>query len=253
VGGNPFVASHGEGAYIHDVDGNKYIDLVCSWGALIHGHNHPFIRSAIEQALWKGTSFGITGEKEVELCELMIKHVPNLEMVRLVNSGTEACMSAIRLARGATGRDIIIKFDGNYHGHADSFLVGAGSGLATLQVAGSAGVPQNILKDTIVLPFNDVQALQNVFSEFGNKIAGVILEVVCGNIGVIQPEQNFLQILRRLTTESGALLIFDEVMTGFRLSLSGAQGIYHIKPDLICLGKLSAGACRLEHTAVAQI
>jgi glutamate-1-semialdehyde 2,1-aminomutase len=241
VGGKPFVAASADGAYITDVDGNKMIDLVCSWGALIHGHNHPAIRSAIEEALLKGTSFGITCEKEVELCELMTKSVPGLEMVRLVNSGTEACMSAVRLARGATGRDIIIKFDGNYHGHADSFLAAAGSGVATLQVAGSAGVTPKTLQDTIVLPFNDVSALERAFANFGKKIAGVILEVVCGNIGVVLPELSFLQNLRRLTTETNSILIFDEVMTGFRLSLSGAQGIYGIKPDLITLGKIIGG------------
>ncbi|MBN8553840.1 MAG: glutamate-1-semialdehyde 2,1-aminomutase [Deltaproteobacteria bacterium] len=241
VGGNAFVASHGDGPYLIDVDGNKMIDLVCSWGALIHGHNHPAIRSAVEENLQKGTSFGITCEKEIELCELITKSVPGIDMVRLVNSGTEACMSAIRLARGATQRDIIIKFDGNYHGHADSFLVGAGSGVATLQVAGSAGVTQKVLQDTIVLPFNDVLALEKTFANFGNKIAGVILEVVCGNIGVVLPELSFLQTLRRLCTENKSILIFDEVMTGFRLSLSGAQGIYGIKPDLITLGKIIGG------------
>ena len=241
VGGNAFVASHGEGPYLVDVDGNKMIDLVCSWGALIHGHNHPAIRSAVEETLIKGTSFGITCEKEVELCELIQQSVPSVQMLRLVNSGTEACMSAIRLARGSTQRDIIIKFDGNYHGHADSFLVGAGSGVATLQVAGSAGVTQKNLQDTIVLPFNDVLALEKTFANFGTKIAGVILEVVCGNIGVVLPEISFLQTLRRLCTENKSVLIFDEVMTGFRLSLSGAQGIYGIQPDLITLGKIIGG------------
>lgn len=241
VGGNAFVASHGEGAFIYDVDGNKYIDLVGSWGALIHGHNHSFIRSAIEQALWKGTSFGITCEKEIELCGLLTSTYPGLEMVRLVNSGTEACMSAIRLARGATQRSLIVKFDGNYHGHADSFLVGAGSGVATLQVAGSKGVTEGTLKDTLVLPYNDSEALEKVFSEFGSKIAAVILEPVCGNIGVVLPEMKFLLSLRTLTEKSGALLIFDEVMTGYRISLQGAQGLFHIKPDLVTLGKVIGG------------
>lgn len=241
VGGNPFVATHGDGPHIFDVDQNKYIDLVGSWGALIHGHNHPYIRSAIEQALWKGTSFGITCEKEIELCNLLTETYPGLEMVRLVSSGTEACMSAIRLARGATGRNLIVKFDGNYHGHADSFLAGAGSGVATLQVAGSLGVTEGTLKDTIVLPFNDTQAVENIFSEFGSKIACVILEVVCGNIGVVLPTADFLMSLRRLTEKSGSLLIFDEVMTGYRLSLQGAQGLFHIRPDLVTLGKVIGG------------
>jgi glutamate-1-semialdehyde 2,1-aminomutase len=241
VGGNAFVASHGDGPYIFDVDGNKYIDLVGSWGALIHGHNHSYIRSAIEQALWKGTSFGITCEKEIELCELLSKTYPGLEMVRLVNSGTEACMSAIRLARGATGRNMIVKFDGHYHGHADSFLVGAGSGVATLQVAGSLGVTEGTLRDTIVLPFNDTAKLEKIFSEFGPKIAAVILEPVCGNIGVVLPDAKFLMTLRKLTSESKSVLIFDEVMTGYRLSKEGAQGIFHIKPDLVTLGKVIGG------------
>lgn len=241
VGGRPFVATHGDGPYIFDADGNQYIDLVGSWGALIHGHNHPFIRSAVEQALWKGTSFGVTCEKEVELCDLLTQTYPGLDMVRLVNSGTEACMSAIRLARGVTKRDLIIKFDGHYHGHADSFLVGAGSGVATLQVPGSLGVTQGTLKDTFVLPFNNLAAIEKVFLEFGDQIAAVILEVVCGNVGVIAPEPNFLIGLRKLTEKSKSLLIFDEVMTGYRLSLQGAQGVFHIRPDLVTLGKVIGG------------
>ncbi|MDB5039109.1 MAG: hemL [Bacteriovoracaceae bacterium] len=241
VGGNAFVAKHGDGAYLFDVDGNKYIDLVCSWGALIHGHNHPRIRTAIEQVLQSGTSFGITSEKEVELCELLTKSVAGLQMVRLVNSGTEACMSALRLARGATKRDLIIKFDGCYHGHGDSFLVGAGSGVASLPVSESAGVTEKTLEDTIVLPFNDVEALEATFKARDGEIAGAILEVVCGNIGVIAPEPEFLSALRSLTQKSKSILIFDEVMTGFRLSLSGAQNLYGISPDLICLGKIIGG------------
>ncbi len=241
VGGNAFVASHAEGPYIYDVDGNKYIDLVCSWGALIHGHNHPRIRSALNESIKSGTSFGITCEKEVELCELLVKSVSNLEMVRLVNSGTEACMSAIRLARGATGKDIILKFDGCYHGHGDSFLMGAGSGVANLPVSESAGVTQHTLEDTVVLPFNDVKALEVAFQKLEGRIAGAILEVVCGNMGVITPDQEFLTKLRELTHEHKAILIFDEVMTGFRLSLSGAQGIYGISPDLMTLGKIIGG------------
>lgn len=241
VGGHAFVAREADGAFITDVDGNRYIDLVCSWGALIHGHNHPRIREAINEALKKGTSYGITCEKEIELCETLTKHVSGLEMVRLVNSGTEATMSAARLARGVTGKDIMIKFDGCYHGHGDSFLVGAGSGVANLPVSESAGVTQNILEDTVVLPFNDVKALELAFQKLEGRIAGAILEVVCGNMGVIAPEHDFLTKLRELTQEHKAVLIFDEVMTGFRLSLSGAQGIYGVQPDLITLGKIIGG------------
>lgn len=241
VGGRAFVASHGSGPMIYDVDGNAFIDLVCSWGALIHGHNHPRIREALGAALSKGVSFGITCEKELELCEMLTKSVVGLEMVRLVNSGTEACMSAIRLARGATGRNKIIKFDGCYHGHGDSFLVGAGSGVAALPVSESAGVTPGTLGDTIVIPFNDEAAVRKAFSNHKGEIAAVILEVVCGNIGVIAPDVAFLSLLRDLTHETKSLLIFDEVMTGFRLSLSGAQGIYGIQPDLMTLGKIIGG------------
>jgi glutamate-1-semialdehyde 2,1-aminomutase len=241
VGGNAFVAKRGEGPYIYDVDGNKFIDLVCSWGALIHGHNHPRIRLAIQSALEDGTSFGITCKKEVELCEALTRSVSGLQMVRLVNSGTEACMSAIRLARGVTGRDIIVKFDGCYHGHGDSFLVGAGSGVAALPVSESAGVTKKILQDTVVLPFNDIKAAEATFDRLDGQIAGVILEVVCGNVGVIAPDPEFLLALRTLTQKSKSLLIFDEVMTGFRLSLNGAQGLYGIQPDLITLGKIIGG------------
>jgi glutamate-1-semialdehyde 2,1-aminomutase len=241
VGGKPFVASRGDGAYIYDVDGNRFVDLVCSWGALIHGHNHPRIRGAIEETLKHGTSFGITSEKEVVLCEMVTKAVSGLDMVRLVNSGTEACMSAIRLARGFTGRDKIIKFDGCYHGHGDSFLVGAGSGVTALPVSESEGVPRKTLDDTIVLPFNDADAVEQAFEKNNGHIAAVILEVVCGNIGVIAPNPEFLSRLRTITQSANALLIFDEVMTGFRLSLGGAQTLYGIQPDLITLGKIIGG------------
>jgi len=241
VGGKAFVAEKGDGAHLIDVDGNRYIDLVCSWGALIHGHAHPRISEAISRALQKGTSFGVTSKTEVELCEWMTSKVKGLEMVRLVNSGTEACMSAIRVARGATGRDLILKFDGTYHGHADSFLVAAGSGVATLQTPDSAGVPAGTIQNTLVASFNDVVGLQNIFSTYGPKIAAVILEVVCGNMGVVAPSFDFLRALRRLTKDHGSVLIFDEVMTGFRLGLSGSQDIYGIDPDLITLGKVMGG------------
>lgn len=241
VGGNPFAVEKADGPYIYDLDGNRFIDLVCSWGALIHGHNHPRIREAIQKSLEKGTSFGITCEKEIELCELITECIPSVEMIRLVNSGTEACMSAIRLARGATGRNIIIKFDGTYHGHADSFLVSAGSGLATLQVSDSAGVTSHTLQDTQVLPFNDEKALENIFEKHGQQIAAVIVEPVCGNMGVVMPKPEFLTALRQITQKYKSILIFDEVMTGFRLSLRGSQGVYAITPDLVCLGKIIGG------------
>ncbi len=241
VGGNAFVAKMGEGAYLTDIDGNRYIDLVCSWGALIHGHNHPVIRERIQEVLSRGTSFGVTSKIEIDLCEKMNQTVPNLEMLRLVNSGTEACMSAIRLARAVTKRNMILKFDGHYHGHADSFLVAAGSGLATLQTSGSAGVPESTIHDTLVLSFNDEKSLDEVFHQYGNQLACVILEVVAGNMGVVAPQLSFLSKLRDLTKRHHCLLIFDEVMTGYRLSLAGAQGVYGISPDLICLGKIIGG------------
>jgi glutamate-1-semialdehyde 2,1-aminomutase len=241
VGGKPFIAESGDGAYLRDIDGNTYVDLVSSWGALIHGHNHPRIRESITEALRKGTSFGVTGEREVLLAEKMKSFVPGFDLVRLVNSGTEACMSAIRLARGATKRELILKFDGHYHGHGDSFLVAAGSGVAALHESASAGVPQSTVDSTLVIAFNDRQALAKVFDDFKGRIAGVMLEVVCGNMGCVLPDPEFLRDLRRLTQNDGALLIFDEVMTGFRLSRGGAQEIYGIEPDLSCFGKIMGG------------
>lgn len=241
VGGHPIIVSKGSGAKIVDSDGNEYIDLVCSWGALLHGHNHPRIREAILRAVEGGTSFGTTCEAEVLLGEKIKKALPYVDLVRLVNSGTEACMSAIRLARGLTGRDLILKFDGHYHGHGDSFLVGAGSGVAALHQSESAGLPQAIVENTLVVPFNNLEIVQEVFKKFDKKIAGVILEVVCGNMGTVAPDPEFLLGLRRLTEESQTVLIFDEVMTGFRQSRSGAGGLYQIDPDLICLGKIIGG------------
>ncbi len=238
VGGRPFVASHGKGPYIYDVDGNRYIDLVCSWGPLIHGHAHPRINAAIQKALEKGCSFGISSELEYKLCEKIVRAIPSVEMVRLVNSGTEACLSAIRLARAHTGRDLIVKFNGHYHGHADSFLVAAGSGVATLGMADSAGVTSKTSSMTIVAEFNSVESIQTIFRQYGDQIAGVILEVVAGNMGVVAPELEFLRELRRLCDVHKSVLIFDEVMTCFRLSRAGAQGIYFIEPDLTCLGKV---------------
>jgi len=241
VGGGAFVARSGDGAYLYDVDGNKFIDLVCSWGPLIHGHNHPAIQSAVDEVLKRGTSFGVTSEPEIALCEKIVQFVPSVEMLRLVNSGTEACMSSIRLARAVTGRDMIIKIEGHYHGHSDHFLVSAGSGLATLGTTSSKGVPKAQSQTTLVIPFNSVEAVERAFAEFGNQIAGVILEVVSGNMGVVKPNLEFLSRLREKCDEYESLLIFDEVMTGFRLSKSGAQGMYPVRPDLTCFGKVIGG------------
>ncbi len=241
VGGNPFVASHGKGPYIYDVDGNQLIDLVCSWGALIHGHCHPRIESAILAALKSGTSFGITCETEVKLGEAIKRSVPNLDLVRLVSSGTEACMSAIRVARGFTKRDLVLKFDGHYHGHGDSFLVGAGSGVAALHRSESAGIPETTVNNTIVIPFNDIEAVKKIFAEHGSQIACTIMEVVCGNMGTVIPDPLFLMELRKQSDKFGAVLIFDEVMTGFRVARAGVQQIYGVIPDLVTYGKVIGG------------
>ena len=241
VGGKPFAVQKGDGPYIWDLDGNRYIDLVGSWGALIHGHNHPEIRDAVVRATNLGLSYGVTCMQEVALGEVVLRLQNECEMLRLVSSGTEACMSAIRVARGYTKRDIIVKFDGHYHGHGDPFLVAAGSGLATFGLSDSAGVSEATAQQTVVLPFNDREALKNLFAREGSRIAGVILEVVTGNMGVILPDPQFLADLRSLTKQNGALLIFDEVMTGFRLSAKGAQGIYPLDVDLFCFGKIIGG------------
>jgi glutamate-1-semialdehyde 2,1-aminomutase len=241
VGGRPFVAVRGSGPFIVDADGNELIDLVGSWGALIHGHSHPDIEAAIHSATKDGTSFGITSEREIRLGQKMKALLPSADLIRLVNSGTEACMSAIRLARGFTNREIIIKFEGTYHGHGDSFLVAAGSGLTAQSSPDSAGIPSNTLANTVVLPFNNLSALKQAFEKYGEKIAGVMLEVVCGNMGVVLPEYDFLNSLRSLCTQHKSVLIFDEVMTGFRLAMGGAQEIYGISPDLTCYGKIIGG------------
>jgi glutamate-1-semialdehyde 2,1-aminomutase len=241
VGGEPMFFARGEGAYLHDLDGNKYIDYVGSWGPLILGHAHPEITRAVIEAAARGTSFGAPTEAESELCELIIDSVPSVEKVRLVNSGTEATMSAIRLARGFTGRDIIVKFAGNYHGHVDSLLVAAGSSAATLGVPNSPGVTAGTAEDTVVLQYNDVAGLDAAFKEHGPQIAGLIVEPVVGNMGVVVPTAEFLEALRRLTERDGALLIFDEVMTGFRVAYGGAQSLFGIKPDLTTLGKIVGG------------
>src|ERR1700689_4984811 len=241
VGGTPPFIAHGDGSHIYDVDGNEYIDYVLSWGPLILGHCFPPVMEALQEVLKIGTSFGAPTEREVELAELIHECVPSIEMVRLVNSGTEATMSALRVARGFTGRDLTIKFEGCYHGHVDSLLVKAGSGMATLGISDTVGVPAAFAATTIALPFNSVEAVETAFRERGEQIAAVIVEPVAGNMGCVPPLPGYLEALRSLTERHGALLIFDEVMTGFRLALGGAQERYGIKPDLTTLGKIVGG------------
>ena len=241
VGGNPPFIERGEGPYLIDIDGNRYLDYVGSWGPLILGHCHPRVVAAVEAALRKGASFGAPTALETQLAELIVAAVPAIEMVRMVSSGTEASMSAIRLARGFTGRDVIVKFAGCYHGHVDSLLVQAGSSATTLGVPNSPGVPRGCTQDTLVLRFNDVKGLAAAFRAHGDRIAGVILEPVVGNMGLVIPDMEFLTELRRLTQKHGALLIYDEVMTGFRLAYGGAQELYKQKPDLTVLGKIVGG------------
>jgi glutamate-1-semialdehyde 2,1-aminomutase len=241
VGGHPLFFERGEGPFLFDIDGNRYLDFVGSWGPLILGHCHPRVMSAVEEALHQGASFGAPTERESELAELIVEAVPSIEMVRMVSSGTEAAMSAIRLARGYTGRDVIVKFAGCYHGHVDSLLVAAGSSATTLGVPSSPGVPAGCTTDTMLLPFNDPQALADAFKGRGDKVAAAILEPVVGNMGLVAPRPDFLTELRRLTQHHGALLIYDEVMTGFRLALGGAQELYRQTPDLTVLGKIVGG------------
>jgi glutamate-1-semialdehyde 2,1-aminomutase len=241
VGGEPIFVERGDGAYLWDVDGNRYIDFVGSWGPLILGHSHPAVLAAINEAARRGTSFGAPTDAENELAELIIDAVPSIEKVRLVSSGTEATMSAIRLARGYTGRDVIVKFAGNYHGHVDSLLVAAGSSAATLAVPNSPGVTVGTTRDTLVLQYNDVAGLHDAFAAHGERIAGVIFEPVAGNMGVVLPTAEFLSASRDLTERHGALLICDEVMTGFRVAYGGAQQLLGIQPDLTTLGKIVGG------------
>jgi glutamate-1-semialdehyde 2,1-aminomutase len=245
VGGTPPFIARGEGARIYDIDGNAYIDYVLSWGPLILGHCFPPVIEALRSVLDKGTSFGAPTEAEVELAQLIRECVPSIELVRLVNSGTEATMSALRVARGFTGRDLTVKFEGCYHGHVDSLLVKAGSGMATLGIADTAGVPEAFAATTIALPYNSIEAVEAAFRERGDRIAAVIVEPVAGNMGCIPPRDGFLEALRQLTAKHGALLIFDEVMTGFRLALGGAQERYGIRPDLTTLGKIVGGGLPL--------
>ncbi|MBW1781096.1 MAG: glutamate-1-semialdehyde 2,1-aminomutase [Deltaproteobacteria bacterium] len=236
----PFVAE-AQGAIIQDVDGHAYIDYVGSWGPMILGHAHPDVVAALEERIPKGTSYGAPTELELIMAETIVDMVPAIEMVRMVNSGTEATMSAIRLARGTTGRKKIVKFDGCYHGHADSLLVSAGSGVATLGIPGSPGVPEDLARHTLSLPFNDIQAVDKAFNTYGSDIACIIVEPIPGNMGVVVPNIDFLKRLRAVTDAYGALLIFDEVITGFRVAPGGAQEIYGIRPDLTCLGKIIGG------------
>ncbi len=241
VGGAPPFIARGKGAHVWDVDGRRYVDYVGSWGPLILGHAHPAVVRAVERAARRGTSFGAPTAGEVEIAEQIAKALPSVEMVRFVSSGTEATMSAIRLARGATGRKKILKFEGCYHGHADALLVGAGSGVATLGIPGSPGVPEEFVRLTVQAPYNDLEAVRDAFRRHGPELAGVIVEPVAGNMGCVPPAPGFLAGLRTLCDESGALLIFDEVMTGFRVAWGGAQRLYGIRPDLTCLGKVVGG------------
>ena len=241
VGGKPLFITQGRGSEIYDVDGNRYIDYVCSWGPLILGHAHPKVVKALTTAAERGTSYGAPTELETELAKLIVEGMPSIEVVRFVNSGTEAVMSALRLARAYTDRTKLIKFAGCYHGHADMLLVQAGSGVATLGLPDSPGVPQAATQDTLIAPYNDPAAVETLFKEYPEEIAAVIVEPVAGNMGVVPPEPSFLESLRQLTREHGALLIFDEVITGFRVAYGGAQELYGIKPDLTCLGKVIGG------------
>jgi glutamate-1-semialdehyde 2,1-aminomutase len=241
VGSAPRFTARGQGARIWDVDGNEYIDYVCSWGPLLLGHRHPAIVAAVEEALAGGTTFGAPTEREVELAEAICDAVPSIEMVRLVSSGTEATMSALRVARAFTGRDLIVKFEGCYHGHVDSLLVKAGSGVATFGIPETAGVPRAFADTTIAIPYNSIEALDNCFERYGDGIAAVIVEPVAGNMGCVPPAPGFLEALRERTQRSDALLIFDEVMTGFRVAYGGAQSLYGIRPDLTTLGKVIGG------------
>ncbi len=241
VGGEPLIMARGDGAYLWDIDGNRLIDYIGSWGPHILGHRHPAVIAAIQDALLRGTSFGAPTELETEMAELVTQAVPSMELVRMVNSGTEATMSAIRLARGFTGRDVIIKFAGCYHGHVDSLLVKAGSAATTLGTPSSPGVPAGCTADTLCLEFNNPQELADTFQRRGSEIACVILEPVVGNMGCVLPVPGFLEATRELCTKHGAVLIFDEVMTGFRVAYEGAQGLFKIRPDLTTLGKIIGG------------
>ena len=241
VGEAPVFVKHGEGAHITDIDGQTYVDMVCSWGPLILGHRHPAVVAAIQEALEHGTTFGMPTELETEMAALICELIPSVEMVRMVSSGTEATMSALRLARGYTGRDLIVKFEGCYHGHADHLLINAGSGAMTFGVPSSPGVPADVAKETLVAKYNDLASVRALFEEHPVEIAAVIVEPIPGNMGLIMPEEGFLEGLREITSEYGAVLIFDEVISGFRASAGGAQKVFGVMPDLTCLGKIIGG------------
>ena len=241
VGGTPLVIDHALGTRLFDVDGREYLDYVCSWGALILGHAHPDVVAAISEQAGRGTSYGMTSPLEIELGEKITRAIPSLEMVRFVSSGTEAAMSAVRLARAFTERDLVIKFEGCYHGHSDGFLSEAGSGLATLGIAACPGVPEAFAQLTLNTPFNDLSGVEKLFRQHAGKIAGIIVEPVAANMGVVEPAPGFLQGLREIAKREGALLIFDEVITGFRVAYGGAQGVYGIDPDLTVMGKVIGG------------
>lgn len=241
VGLTPIYIDRGEGSRVYDIDGNSFIDYVGSWGPLIMGHAHPEVVEALQETAAKGTSFGAPTLLETKMAKLVCERVPSIEVVRMVNSGTEATMSAIRLARGYTGRSKIIKFEGSYHGHADSLLIKAGSGIATLGLPDSPGVPESVASNTIAVPYNDLESVQLAFERFGEEIAAVIVEPVAGNMGVVPPQPGFLEGLRKVTSDYNSILIFDEVMTGFRVDLNCAQGRYGVTPDLTCLGKVIGG------------
>jgi glutamate-1-semialdehyde 2,1-aminomutase len=241
VGGEPIVIARGEGAHVYDVDGNRYIDYLCSWGPLILGHAHPAVVEAVRNAAERGTSYGAPTEAEADLAQVIVEAVPSIELLRFVNSGTEATMSALRLARAFTRRDKIVKFEGCYHGHADGLLVQAGSGVATFGLPDSAGVLASYAQETLVARYNDLASVEATFDRHGDEIAAVIIEPVAGNMGVVPPRPGFLEGLRDITRRAGALLIFDEVITGFRVAYGGAQALYGVLPDLTCLGKIIGG------------
>ncbi|MEC0233825.1 glutamate-1-semialdehyde 2,1-aminomutase [Paenibacillus kribbensis] len=241
VGTTPVFVSRGQGARVWDIDGNEYIDYIGSWGPLILGHAHPKVVESIQMAAIRGTSFGLSTQIETKMATQICSSLPSVEMVRMVNSGTEAAMSAVRLARGYTKRQKIVKFQGNYHGHADALLIKSGSGVATLGLPDSPGVPDNVTMNTITIPYNSLESIHLAFERYGEQIAAVMVEPVAGNMGVVPPLPGFLQKLREITVKYGSLLIFDEVMTGFRVSYQGAQGLYGIEPDLTCLGKVIGG------------
>jgi glutamate-1-semialdehyde 2,1-aminomutase len=241
VGLNPVYMDHGKGAIITDIDGNSYIDYIGSWGPLILGHAHPEVLASIMEVAAKGTSFGAPTERETEMAQLVIDRMPSVEVVRMVNSGTEATMSALRLARGFTKRNKILKFEGSYHGHADALLIKAGSGVATLGLPDSPGVPESVATNTITVPYNDLASVELAFEKYGEELACVIVEPIAGNMGVVPPQPGFLEGLRAVTTKYGSLLIFDEVMTGFRVHLNSAQGRFGVTPDLTCMGKVIGG------------